>query len=87
MGQTTTGELLKRCGSIYRLVILAAQRAKEVAGGAAPLVKGGGRKATSVALEEVLHGKVLYQAPEEPAASSSKKGRGAKGGKERKKAT
>ena len=82
MAQVAIEELLKRCGSIYRLVILAAKRAKEVAEGSPPLVETGHKKVTSIALEEIIQGKVLYK-PEE--AGSGKKSRGAKGKEEKKK--
>ena len=75
MAHVPIEELLQRCGSVYRLVILAARRAKELAEGAPPLVQTGQRKITSVALEEILQGKVLYKDTEAPAG---KKGRGAK---------
>ena len=77
-------ELLKRCGSVYKLVILAAKRAKEVAEGAPPLVETAHRKVTSVALEEILQGKVLYK-PEESGESAGKKGRGGKSKEEKRK--
>lgn len=73
MAQVPIEELLKQCGSIYRLVILAAKRAKELAEGAPPLVESASRKPTSVALEEILHGKVLYKGgggPERPVKKS-----------------
>jgi len=70
-------ELLKRCGSVYKLVILAAKRAKEIAEGSPSLVDVGQKKATSIALEEILQGKVLYKA-DEPEEGSPRKGRGAK---------
>lgn len=82
MTQLPIEELLKRCGSVYRLVILAARRAKEVAEGAPPLIETPQRKVTSVALEEILQGKVLYKA-DEPEAGSGKNGRGAKGKREK----
>ncbi len=75
--------LLKQCGSVYRLVILAAKRAKELADGAPPLVDTGHHKITSIALEEILHGKVLYKS-DAPEAGSGKKGRGAKAEEKRK---
>ena len=84
MAQVPIEELLKRCGSVYRLVILAAKRAKEVAEGAPPLVETGSKKATSVALEEILQGKVLYK-PDASDEKSGKKGRGGKGKEEKKK--
>ena len=75
MAQAPMDELLKRCGSIYRLVILAAKRAKELADGTPPLVETPSKKATTIALEEILQGKVLYK-PDEEAAG--KRGRGGK---------
>ena len=83
--QVPIEELLKRCGSIYRAVILAAKRAKEVADGALPLVETPQRKVTSIALEEIVQGKVLYKVDEENVARSGKKGRGAKAKEEKKK--
>jgi len=77
MAHLPVEDLLKRCDSIYKLVILAAKRAKEVAEGSPPLIETSQKKVTSIALEEILHGKVLYKA-EEPEAGSGKKGRGAK---------
>jgi DNA-directed RNA polymerase subunit omega len=82
MAQVPIEELLKRCGSVYKLVILAARRAKEVADGAAPLVETAHRKVTSVALEEILQGKVLYKEP--GGAEAGKKSRGGKGKGEKK---
>ena len=84
MAQVPIEELLKRCGSVYKLVILAAKRAKEVADGAPALVDTSYRKATSIALEEIVEGKVLYKA-DEAEAGSAKKGRGAKAKEEKKK--
>ena len=84
MAQVAIEGLLQRCGSIYRLVILAAKRAKEVAEGAPPLVDTDQRKVTSIALEEILQGKVLYKV-EEPEAGSGKKGRGARAKEEKRK--
>ena len=84
MAQVPIDDLLKRCGSIYKLVILAAKRAKELAEGSPPLVETPYRKATSVALEEILQGKVLYK-PEELEGSVGRKGRGAKTKEEREK--
>ena len=75
MAQVPIEELLKRCGSVYRLVLLASKRAKELAEGSPALVNTGQRKVTSVALEEILHGKVLYKPEEE---EKGRKGRGAK---------
>lgn len=84
MAQVPIEELLKRCGSVYKLVILAARRAKEVAEGSPVLVETLHRKVTSIALEEILQGKVLYKA-EGVESASGKKRRGAKAKEEKKK--
>ena len=84
MAQVPIEELLKQCGSVYKLVILAAKRAKEIAEGAPPLVETGQKKVTSIALEEIVQGKVLYK-PKNSEASSGKKGRGAKAKEEKRK--
>ncbi len=79
MAQVPIEDLLKRCGSIYRLVILAAKRAKELSEGSPPLVETHHRKATSVALEEILQGKVLYKGEAaETEGRSGRRGRGAR---------
>ena len=79
MAQVPIEDLLKRCGSVYRLVILAAKRAKELSEGSPPLIDTHHRKATSIALEEILQGKVLYKGEAaDEAGRSSKRGRGAK---------
>ena len=83
MAQVAIEQLLQRCGSVYRLVILAAKRAKEIAEGAPALVETSQRKVTSIALEEILHGKVLYKVDE--ADAGGKKGRGARSKEEKKK--
>jgi len=85
MAQVPIEELLKRCGSVYKLVVLAAKRAKELAGGSVPLVETPQRKITSVALEEILQGKVLYKA--DVSEESGKKWRRTKAKEEKKRAT
>ncbi len=84
MAEVQIEGLLKRCGSVYKLVILAAKRAKEVSDGAPPLVESPPQKVTSVALEEILQGKVLYKV-DDAVKKPGKKGRGAKGKAEKKK--
>ena len=86
MAQVEMEKLLRRCGSVYRLVILAAKRAKEVAEGSPALVNTSQRKVTTVALEEIVQGKVLYEQDAEPARTgSAKKGRAAKAKSDKKK--
>ena len=84
MAQVPIEELLKQCGSVYRLVILAAKRAKEIAEGSPSLVETSHKKATSIALDEILHGKVLYKTEEGPGVRAGKKSRGAKAKEETK---
>lgn len=84
MTQVAIEGLLKQCGSVYKLVILAAKRAKEIADGAPPLVETEQRKVTSIALEEILQGRVLYQV-KDTAGGAGKRGRGAKAKEEKKK--
>ena len=87
MAHVPIEDLLKRCGSVYRLVILAAKRAKELSEGSPALVETHHRKATSVALEEILQGKVLYKDDIEPEETrSTKRVRGAKKEERKKKA-
>jgi len=76
MAHVPIEDLLKRCGSIYKLVILASKRAKELADGSPALVDTSSKKVTTIALEEILQGKVRYKGNE--TASSGKKGRGKK---------
>ncbi len=84
MSEVQIEGLLKRCRSVYKLVILAAKRAKEVSDGAPALVEAPPQKVTSIALEEILQGKVLYKV-DDAEQKPGKKGRGAKGKAEKKK--
>ena len=84
MAQVAVEELLKRTGSIYKLVILAARRAKELSEGAPPLIKTSTHKVTSIVLEEIEQGRVIYK-EEELEAGSGKKGRGGKSKEEKRK--
>ena len=61
MAQVAIEELLRQCNSVYKLVLLAAKRAKEVSEGSPTLIDTHHRKVTSVALEEILQGRVLYK--------------------------
>ena len=75
MAQVAIEELLKQCNSVYKLVLLAAKRAKEVAEGSPALVDTVHHKVTSVALEEILQGRVLYKVDgEEGRATKSRRG-------------
>ena len=53
-------ELLVGKGNRYRLTVIASKRARELNAGAPPLIESKVRKTTSLALEEVLRGKIMY---------------------------
>lgn len=58
-------ELLKKTGSVYKLVILAARRAIELSEGAAKLVDANpDSKVPSIALKEILEGRISYKVKE-----------------------
>lgn len=72
MEQAPIDELLKRVPSIYKLVVVAGRRAKELAEGAPKMIKGDLRKAASIALEEINQGKVLYKPADDEKESGRK---------------
>ena len=80
MGTVSMEELLKRCPSVYKLVVVAAKRAKAISEGAPKLVEGEYKKVASVALEEIRQGKVVYHAEDE---GDGRKGKSKKEHKER----
>jgi DNA-directed RNA polymerase subunit omega len=53
-------ELLKKTGSIYKLVNLAAKRALELQEGAPKLIESNSIKPSQIALQEILRGKITY---------------------------
>jgi DNA-directed RNA polymerase subunit omega len=64
MPTVATQELLKQCPSIYKLVVVAARRAKELNEGAPQLVEIDTKKVTTIALEEIRQGKIQIQMEE-----------------------
>jgi DNA-directed RNA polymerase subunit omega len=56
--------------STYRFIIVAAKRARQLQGGARPVLPTSSKKSTIIAMEEVRRGLVKYsltgQAPEQP---------------------
>lgn len=54
-------ELLKRVDSKYTLAVFAAKRAREIIGGEAALVESCSNKPVTLALEEILQGKIVYR--------------------------
>lgn len=54
-------ELLKKVDSKYTLAVFAAKRAREIIGGEAALVESASNKPVTLALEEILQGKIVYR--------------------------
>jgi len=73
MQQAPIDELLKRCPSVYKLVVVAAKRAKELSEGAPKLVETELKKASSIALEEIRQGKVVLEGLEPAEAKPERK--------------
>lgn len=73
MQQVPIDELLKRCPSIYKLVVVAAKRAKELSEGAPKLVETNHKKVSSIALEEIRQGKVALEGLEVVEAKPERK--------------
>jgi DNA-directed RNA polymerase omega subunit len=58
MAKMSKDKLDEKVDSVYRLVLIAAGRARQLGRGARPLVKTDAKKASTIALEEILAGKV-----------------------------
>ncbi|NLY85203.1 MAG: DNA-directed RNA polymerase subunit omega [Tissierellia bacterium] len=56
-------ELAEKGDSRYTLVMLIAKRARDIIDGAEPLIETSSKKPVSIALEEVLEGKITYERP------------------------
>lgn len=56
-------ELAKRGDSRYTLVMLTAKRARKIIEGSKPLVETSSKKPVSIALQEVLEGRITYTRP------------------------
>lgn len=63
-------KLIDGFDSNYRYVLVAARRARQLAGGAPALVETNARKPCRIAREEIAAGKVLYSVDQSGAASS-----------------
>ena len=85
MPKTPIEELLKQCPSIYKLVVVAAKRAKELAEGAPKLIETDIKKITTIALEEIRQQKVLYKPNEDDEAKGAPKSKKRASTKEKKK--
>lgn len=67
MTRTPIEALLDLCPSVYKLVVAAARRAKELSEGAPKMIETDAKKITTVALEEIIKGKVCINLPDEDA--------------------
>ena len=54
-------KILKKDTSLYKLILTAAARANELAQGAQPLVSTTSKKVSTIVLEEIASGKVIYR--------------------------
>ena len=57
--------VLHKGDSRYTLVMLAAKRARQIVDGSEPLLDTDSKKAVTIAIEEIIEGKVKYKNPEE----------------------
>ena len=59
-------DLISKTGSVYKLAVLASRRAVELGEGAAKLVEAPPEtKVTTLALKEIMEGKISYKVKEE----------------------
>jgi DNA-directed RNA polymerase subunit omega len=72
-------ELPQGIDSKYRMILIAARRARQLQAGARPLVQSSHKKVTRIALKEVSAGLVPFEVPEEENGT----GNGAKKGSRR----
>ncbi|NLC03726.1 MAG: DNA-directed RNA polymerase subunit omega [Tissierellia bacterium] len=56
--------VLDKGDSRYTLVMLAAKRARQIVEGAEPLIDTESKKAVTIAIEEIIEGKIKYKNPE-----------------------
>jgi DNA-directed RNA polymerase subunit omega len=59
-------KLVEGFDSNYRFILVAARRARQIQGGARPMVDTGSRKPCRIAREEIVAGKVAWIIPEIP---------------------
>lgn len=64
MYNPSINELSKIGDSRYTLVMLAAKRSRELVEGAKPLIETDSTKPVSIAIEEIIQGKITYKRPE-----------------------
>lgn len=66
-------KLLKRTGSLYKLVTLASRRVLELSEGAQPLVETDEKNLSAIALKEIEEGKISLEELENKKAKKGKK--------------
>lgn len=66
--------LIKKVDTKYTLVTLAALRARELTDGETPLIPAEGKKAVTVAFEEIYEGKITYSRSNAPLNQTEKRG-------------
>jgi len=59
-------KLMEGFDSNYRYILVAARRARQLQGGAPPVIETASRKPCRIAQDEIKAGKVKWQVPEEP---------------------
>lgn len=64
MYNPSINELSKLGDSRYTLVMLAAKRSRQLVEGAKPLIETTSTKPVSIAIEEIIEGKITYTRPE-----------------------
>ncbi len=57
-------ELTEIAESRYTLVMLAAKRSRQIIDGAKPLIETESKKPVTIAIEEIIQGKVKYKEPD-----------------------
>ncbi len=63
--------LMEGFDSNYRFILVAARRARQLQGGARPMVTTTARKPCKIAMEEIRSGKVAWVIPEEPKSAKA----------------
>ncbi|MCF6466436.1 DNA-directed RNA polymerase subunit omega [Clostridium sp. Cult2] len=64
MYNPSINELSNIADSRYTLVMLTAKRSRQIVDGAKPLIETSSTKPVSIAIEEIMEGKIRYSRPE-----------------------
>ena len=67
-------KLIEGFDSNYRYILVAARRARQLQGGAPPVVETSSRKPCRIAQDEILAGKVKWVIPEVPLSAAERAG-------------